>query len=250
MRRPGAWGQFLFAAHRSPEGRQAYLAYRTQRELALAAPAKLKVLARLLERHNGDRVIIFTNDNATVYTIARQFLVPVITHQTKTKERRDVLLRFNSGDYPIVATSKVLNEGVNVPEANVAIILSGSGSVREHVQRLGPDPAEIGRQGSDPLRGHHAGDGRGVHLEPPPAAQRLRRRLTMRRATRCVAAVCVLLLTAADEAKRALFDGKSFDGWKDAGFHDAAEGDRRGRRDPSCPRARRCRASPRRGRTC
>ncbi len=137
MRRPGAWGQFLFAAHRSAEGRQAYLAYRAQRELALAAPAKLKVLARLLERHAGDRVIIFTNDNATVYTIARQFLVPVITHETKTKERREVLLRFNSGVYPIVATSKVLNEGLNVPEANVAIILSGSGSVREHVQRLG-----------------------------------------------------------------------------------------------------------------
>ena len=138
MRRPGAWGQFLFAAHRSAEGRQAYLAYRAQRELALAAPAKLKVLARLLERHAGDRVIIFTNDNATVYTIARQFLVPVITHETKTKERREVLLRFNSGVYPIVATSKVLNEGVNVPEARrPTIILSGSGSVREHVQRLG-----------------------------------------------------------------------------------------------------------------
>src|SRR5947209_14406697 len=43
----------------------------------------------------------------------------------------------NSGEYPIVATSRVLNEGVNVPEANVAVILSGSGSVREHVQRLG-----------------------------------------------------------------------------------------------------------------
>ena len=137
MRRPGAWGQFLFQAHRSAEGRQAYLAYREQRALALAAPAKLSLLARLLERHNGDRVLIFTHDNATVYTIARQFLVPVITHQTKTKERRDVLLKFNSGEYPIVATSRVLNEGVNVPEANVAIILSGSGSVREHVQRLG-----------------------------------------------------------------------------------------------------------------
>ena len=81
--------------------------------------------------------MIFTHDNATVYTIARQFLVPVITHQTKTKERREILLRFNAGTYPIVATSRVLNEGVNVPEANVAIILSGSGSVREHVQRLG-----------------------------------------------------------------------------------------------------------------
>ena len=137
MRRPGAWGQFLFQAFRSVEGRQAYLAYREQRALALAAPAKLSLLARLLEKHNGDRVLIFTHDNATVYTIARQFLVPVITHQTKTKERRDILLKFNSGDYPIVATSRVLNEGVNVPEANVAIILSGSGSVREHVQRLG-----------------------------------------------------------------------------------------------------------------
>src|SRR5437763_5227158 len=137
MSRPGSWCQFLFQAHRSAEGRQAYLAYREQRALALAAPAKLNLLERLLDRHNGDRVIIFTHDNATVYTIARQFLVPVITHQTKTKERREILLRFNSGAYPIVATSKVLNEGVNVPEANVAIILSGSGSVREHVQRLG-----------------------------------------------------------------------------------------------------------------
>ena len=137
MRRPNAWRQFLIQAHRSPEGRQAFLAHRRQRELALAAPAKLSLLGRLLERHNGDRVLIFTHDNATVYRIARQFLVPVITHQTSTKERREILQRFNSGSYPIVATSRVLNEGVNVPEANVAIILSGSGSVREHVQRLG-----------------------------------------------------------------------------------------------------------------
>lgn len=137
MRQPNGWGRFLVAAHRSPEGRQAYIAYREQRAIALAAPAKLRLLGRLLDRHNGDRVLIFTHDNATVYTIAREFLVPVITHQTKTKERREVLLKFNSGEYPIVATSRVLNEGVNVPEANVAVILSGSGSVREHVQRLG-----------------------------------------------------------------------------------------------------------------
>jgi superfamily II DNA or RNA helicase len=137
MREPNGWAQFVVLTHRSPEGRQAFLAYRQQRELALAAPAKLGLLGRLLERHNGDRILIFTHDNATVYTIARRFLVPVITHQTKAKERRDVLQRFNSGEYPIVATSRVLNEGVNVPEANVAIILSGSASVREHVQRLG-----------------------------------------------------------------------------------------------------------------
>ena len=137
MRRPNGWSQFIIMAHRSEEGRQAFRAYREQRELALAAPAKLNLLGRLLDRHNGDRVLIFTHDNATVYEIARRFLVPVITHQTKTKERREILLRFNDGTYPIVATSRVLNEGVNVPEANVAVILSGSGSVREHVQRLG-----------------------------------------------------------------------------------------------------------------
>ena len=137
MSQPNGWAQFLFLAHRSPEGREAFHAYRLQRELSLAAPAKLNLLGHLLERHNGDRVLIFTHDNATVYTIARQFLVPVITNQTKTKERRGILMRFNAGTYPIVATSRVLNEGVNVPEANVAIVLSGSGSVREHVQRLG-----------------------------------------------------------------------------------------------------------------
>ena len=145
MSKPNGWGQFLFLAYRSPEGREAFRAYREQRELALAAPAKLNLLGHLLDRHNGDRVLIFTHDNATVYTIARQFLVPVITHQTKTKERREILLRFNAGTYPIVATSRVLNEGVNVPEANVAIVLSGSGSVREHVQRLGRVLAKVGR---------------------------------------------------------------------------------------------------------
>lgn len=137
MRQPGAWGRFLAVAHQSPVGRAAFLAFREQREIALAAPAKLKLLERLLNRHLGDRVLIFTNDNATVYTIARTLLVPVITHQTKARERREVLARFNDGTLPIVATSHVLNEGVDIPMANIAIILSGTGSVRQHVQRLG-----------------------------------------------------------------------------------------------------------------
>ena len=51
--------------------------------------------------------------------------------------RRRFLDAFRAGDYRILVTSKVLNEGVDVPEANVAIVVSGSGSIREHVQRLG-----------------------------------------------------------------------------------------------------------------
>jgi superfamily II DNA or RNA helicase len=131
------WRRFLQLTSRSPEGRAAFQAYREQKRLAVAAPAKIELLGDLLRRHGGDRIIIFTYDNATAYRIARRFLVPAITHQTKPRERQRLLERFHSGAYPILATSQVLNEGVDVPAANVGIVLSGTGSVREHVQRLG-----------------------------------------------------------------------------------------------------------------
>ncbi len=134
---PHGWQRFIQETCRSKEGRLAFQAYREQRRLSLAAPAKLGVLQKLLDQHRQDRVLIFTHDNATVYQIARRFLVPAITHQTKAKERRHILDCFQTGEYPVVATSRVLNEGVDVPAANVGVVLSGSGTVREHVQRLG-----------------------------------------------------------------------------------------------------------------
>lgn len=84
-----------------------------------------------------DRTIIFTNDNVTVYRISETFLIPAITHQTPVKERHTILQAFRNGDYPCLVVSHVLNEGVDVPEARIAILLSGSGSTREYVQRLG-----------------------------------------------------------------------------------------------------------------
>ena len=133
----GGWARFLMATSQSEEGRRAFLAYREQKTIAQASTAKIRALERLFIQHSRDRVLVFTNDNDTVYRISRQFLIPAITHQTKVKERHEILEKFNSGAYPFLVTSKVLNEGVDVPAANVAIILSGSGSVREHVQRLG-----------------------------------------------------------------------------------------------------------------
>jgi superfamily II DNA or RNA helicase len=134
---PGAWGEFVRLTNMSKDGRRAFKAYQLQRRIALAHAGKIHALEGLLKQHGKDRVIVFTNDNDTVYTISQRFLLPAITHQTPTKERKAWLDGFNKGDFPCIVTSKVLNEGVNVPEANVAIIMAGSGTVREHVQRLG-----------------------------------------------------------------------------------------------------------------
>jgi superfamily II DNA or RNA helicase len=137
MAAPDGWSRFIMLSSRSSEGRRAFLAYREQKQIAVASSGKMRALEGLLRQHARDRVLIFTNDNDTVYLISRTFLVPALTHQTDLKERREILARFNNGEYPTIVTSRVLNEGVNIPEANVAIILSGTGSVREHVQRLG-----------------------------------------------------------------------------------------------------------------
>jgi superfamily II DNA or RNA helicase len=137
MGSPSGWSDFLMRAARSEEGQRAFRAYRRQKEIAFTAPAKLDYVERLLHQHRHDRAILFTQDNATVYLVSRRFLVPAITHQTKVRERSEILARFAAGEYAALATSKVLNEGVDIPEANVAVVMSGSGSVREHVQRLG-----------------------------------------------------------------------------------------------------------------
>ena len=137
MSRPDGFSQFLLRASFSDAGRKALLAYRTQRRLASGAPAKLRQLERLLFLHRNERILIFTEDNATVHEIATRLLLPAITHQTKVKERSRILADFARGELFAIVTSKVLNEGVDVPSASIGIVLSGSGSVREHVQRLG-----------------------------------------------------------------------------------------------------------------
>jgi superfamily II DNA or RNA helicase len=137
MGSPSGWTDFLIRAARSEDGRRAFRAYRRQREIAFTAPAKLEYVERLLHQHRNDRVILFTQDNATVHLVSRRFLIPAITHHTKVRERSEILAAFAEGRYGALATSKVLNEGVDIPAANVAVVMSGSGSVREHVQRLG-----------------------------------------------------------------------------------------------------------------
>ena len=134
---PGGWQAFIMQSARGAEGQRAMRAYRRQRELSFCAGAKMDFVEHLISRHRLDRALLFTQDNATCYQVSRRFLVPAITHQTRVRERSDILRGLSEGRYSAVVTSKVLNEGVDIPEANVAVVISGSGSIREHVQRLG-----------------------------------------------------------------------------------------------------------------
>jgi superfamily II DNA or RNA helicase len=131
------WRRFVQLSSSSSAGRRAMLAYRRHRQIALGTTSKLRVLEEIFKAHPRDRVLVFTNDNETVYHISQTFLVPAITHLTRSKERKHLLEGFNAGDYLVLVTSKVLNEGINMPAAHVAVVLSGSGTIREHVQRLG-----------------------------------------------------------------------------------------------------------------
>ena len=137
MSSPDGWSQFVMRSSQSAEGRRAMAAYQRHKEIAFAAPSKLAYVEDLLHRHRRDRALLFTERNRTAYGLSRRFLLPIITHQTKVSERSRILEDFGAGVYNALVTSKVLNEGVDLPAANVGIVISGSGSAREHVQRLG-----------------------------------------------------------------------------------------------------------------
>ncbi|SEO86074.1 Superfamily II DNA or RNA helicase [Halogranum amylolyticum] len=120
-----------------PRAREALLAKQRARDIMLNADEKVRELGAILDRHREDRVIVFTAHTELVYRLSERFLIPAITNETGAKERREILERFREGRYSRVVAANVLDEGVDVPDANVAVVLSGSGSEREFTQRLG-----------------------------------------------------------------------------------------------------------------
>ena len=131
------WGRFLGLCARMPHGRDVFRAFLTQKRIAQGGEAKIRKVWEIISQHPDEQIIIFTADNHTAYEIGRRFALPVITHRTKPGERKEFLKLYREKVYRVIVTSKVLNEGVDVPAVALGIILSGSGSVREHVQRLG-----------------------------------------------------------------------------------------------------------------
>src|SRR5262249_57305258 len=97
--------------------------------------SKRRALRSLLGRHRDSRVLVFTADNDTAYAIAREYLVMPLTCDIGRQERDDVLQRFRRGDLRTLVSARVLNEGLDVPDADIAIVVGGALREREHVQR-------------------------------------------------------------------------------------------------------------------
>ena len=129
--------RFIMRTGRDPRARKALLARNRALKIALNSEKKINLLAEQLEAHKSEKTLIFTLHNDLVYVISRRFLIPAITYQTPKEERREILENFRKGEYKAIVTSQVLDEGIDVPDASVGYILSGTGSPREYIQRLG-----------------------------------------------------------------------------------------------------------------
>jgi len=137
LRSPEDFQRLIMRSGRDPEAREALLARNRAMEIALNSSSKIDALRKVVSDTLGEKTLIFTQHNRLVYRLSKEFLIPAITHKTPKEERAEVLDAFREGRYKVLVTSKVLDEGIDVPDASLGIILSGTGSKREFVQRLG-----------------------------------------------------------------------------------------------------------------
>ena len=133
----GRWQDFVALASRSEAGRDALAAFRASRELTTFSDAKRRAVVTLLSQHRNQRVLVFTANNASAYAIARECLIMPITCDIDRAEREQALAAFRAGELRALVSAQVLNEGIDVPDAEVAIIVGGVRGQREHVQRVG-----------------------------------------------------------------------------------------------------------------
>ena len=119
--------------------------------LAATSPVKIPVMKRLLARHQGEPTLIIGQYLDQIYTVADALGVPFITGETPVDERERLFDLFRTGALSTLVVSKVANFSIDLPEASVAIQISGSyGSRQEEAQRLGRllRPKQDGRKAS------------------------------------------------------------------------------------------------------
>ena len=123
-----------------PKWRESYAHASARQKFRIAAenPRKLDVVRKLLERHADDRVLIIGQYVDQLAEMAEQLGLPLITGKVPESERALLYDQFKNGKLTRLIVSKVANFAVDLPDANVAIQISGTfGSRQEEAQRLG-----------------------------------------------------------------------------------------------------------------
>jgi len=111
---------------------------RKKYRIASENPLKIDIVEKLIELHKDDLVLVIGQYINQLETIAKQFNAPIITGKVENAEREKLYSAFKRGNFKLLIVSKVANFAVDLPDANVAIQVSGTfGSRQEEAQRLG-----------------------------------------------------------------------------------------------------------------
>ena len=106
--------------------------------IASQNPLKIKVAQEILKNHQGESIIIIGQYLEQLQVFKEHFGYPMITGSTSNKKRDELYDKFRRGEEKVMIVSKVANFAVDLPDASVAIEISGSfGSRQEEAQRLG-----------------------------------------------------------------------------------------------------------------
>jgi len=132
-----SWQDLCKESGKEPQARNAQKAYYLKQSIENRAVEKLRVLEDVFRLHKGQQILVFAGSNIMAIEVSRRFLVPTILSHTRKRERLAVLDGFAKGRFEVLVANRVLDEGIDVPEAKVAVIIGGQGSTRQAKQRLG-----------------------------------------------------------------------------------------------------------------
>ncbi|MEQ8820370.1 MAG: DEAD/DEAH box helicase [Sumerlaeia bacterium] len=111
---------------------------REQFRIAAENPAKMGAVSRLIERHRGDNILVIGDYLKQLNLVSEELKAPIITGKTPNKEREKLYSDFKAKRIQVIVVSKVADFAIDLPDANVAIQLSGAfGSRQQEAQRLG-----------------------------------------------------------------------------------------------------------------
>lgn len=124
--------------HKEKEGLYRDAGARSKLRLAAENPGKIPIVQQLLQEHRGKPTLIIGQYLNQLHEVAETLKVPLLTGEVPQQERQQLYERFKSGAISVLIVSKVANFAVDLPDAAVAIQLSGSfGSRQEEAQRIG-----------------------------------------------------------------------------------------------------------------